>query len=66
MTASKTMSVPLELVVLSVIKASTLESFNVTSPSAILMGSSKAKVMSELTAIPVSESPGVKSRFGAV
>ena len=66
MTASKTMSVPLELVVLSVIKASTLESFNFSSSTAILMGSSKAMVMAELTAIPVSESPGVKSRLGAV
>ena len=49
MTASKTMFVPLELVVLSVIKASTLESFIFSSSTAILMGSSKAMVMSELT-----------------
>ena len=64
-TASKTMSVPLELVVLSVIKASTLESV-IGLPLSRYISSSKAMVMSELTAIPVAESAGVKSRFGAV
>ena len=64
-TASKTISVPLELVVLRVIKLSTFESVNAES-SVFLMTSSKAMVMSELTAIPVAESAGVKSRLGAV
>ena len=65
MTASKAISEPLELVVLRVIKLSTLESVIVES-SVFLMTSSKAMVMSELTAIPVAESAGVKSRLGAV
>ena len=125
-TASKAISAPLELVVLSVIKLSTFESviaessvFLMTSSKAMvmseliailsadfereqlegssyensinlgasfqpnqdteysfsiiggsssvfLMTSSKAMVMSELIAIPVSEFAGVKSRFGAV
>ena len=64
-TASKTMSVPLKLVVLSVINASTLESV-IALPLSSLMGSSKAIVISELTAIPVAESSGVKSKLGAV
>ena len=64
-TASKAISVPLELVVLRVIKLSTFESVNAES-SVFLMTSSKAMVMSELTAIPVAESAGVKSRLGAV
>ena len=64
-TASKAISVPLELVALSVIKVSTFESVNAES-SVFLMTSSKAMVMSELIAIPVSEFAGVKSRFGAV
>ena len=59
------MSVPLELVVLSVIKASTLESV-IVSPLSRNISSSKAIVMSELTAIPVAASAGVKSRLGAV
>ena len=65
MTASKAISEPLELVSLRVIKLSTLESVSDES-SVFLMTSSKAMVMSELTAIPVAESSGVKSRFGAV
>ena len=65
MTASKAISEPLELVVLRVIKLSTLESVIVES-SVFLITSSKAIVISELIAIPVSESAGVKSRLGAV
>ena len=65
MTASKAISEPLELVLLRVIKLSTIESVSDES-SVILMTSSKAMVMSELTAIPVAESAGVKSRLGAV
>ena len=64
-TASKAISEPLELVVLSVIKLSTFESVKAVL-SVFLITSSKAIVMSELTAIPVAESAGVKSRFGAV
>ena len=65
MTASKAISEPLELVLLRVIKLSTFESVSDES-SVFLMTSSKAMVMSELTAIPVAESAGVKSRLGAV
>ena len=65
MTASKAISEPLALVSLRVIKLSTLESV-IAESSVFLMASSKAIVMSELTAIPVAESSGVKSRFGAV
>ena len=65
MTASKAISEPLELVLLRVIKLSTFESVSDES-SVFLMTSSKAMVMSELTAIPVAELSGVKSRFGAV
>ena len=65
MTASKAISEPLELVLLRVIKLSTFESVSDES-SVFLIASSKAMVISELIAIPVSESPGVKSRFGAV
>ena len=64
-TASKAISDPLELVVLRVIRVSTFESVSAES-SVFLITSSKAIVMSELTAIPVAESAGVKSRFGAV
>ena len=64
-TASKPISVPLELVVLRVIKLSTFESVKAVS-SVFLIASSKAMVMSELTATPVLESAGVKSRLGAV
>ena len=64
-TASNAISEPLELVVLRVIKLSTFESVNAES-LVFLMTSSKAIVISELTAIPVAESAGVKSRFGAV
>ena len=65
MTASKAISEPLELVLLRVIKLSTFESVSDES-SVFLMTSSKAMVMSELTAIPVAELAGVKSRLGAV
>ena len=51
------------MVVLRVIKLSTFESVNAES-SVFLMTSSKAIVMSELTAIPIAESAGVKSRIG--
>ena len=64
-TASKAISAPLELVVLRVIKLSTFESVS-DELSIFLIASSNAIVMSELTAIPVAESAGVKSRFGAV
>ena len=65
MNASKVMSEPLELVVLRVIRLSTFESVS-EEPSIFRITSSKAMVMSELTAIPVAESTGVKSRLGAV
>ena len=64
-TASKAISAPLELVVLRVIKLSIFESVS-DELSIFLIASSNAIVMSELTAIPVAESAGVKSRFGAV
>ena len=59
------MSVPLELVVFRVIKLSTVASVN-EELSVFLITSSKAIVISELTAIPVAELTGVKSTFGAV
>ena len=59
------MSEPLEFVVLRVIKLSTFASVN-EELSVFLITSSKAIVISELTAIPVAESTGVKSRLGAV
>ena len=65
MTASKAISEPLELVLLRVIKLSTLESV-IAESSVFLITSSKAIVISELIAIPVAESAGVKSRLGAV
>ena len=64
-TASKAISAPLELVVLRMIKLSTF-AFVIAELSLFLMGSSKAMVISELTAIPVVESAGVKSKLGAV
>ena len=64
-TASNAISVPLELVVLSVIKLSTFESV-IDVLSLFLMGSSKKIVISELTATPVVDSAGEKSRIGAV
>ena len=64
-TASKLISTPLELFALSVIKLSTFESV-ITVLSVFLIGSSKAMIMSELTANQVAEFAGVKSRLGAV
>ena len=64
-TASKAISEPLELVALRVIKLSTFESVKAVS-SVFLIASSKVIVISELTATPVLESAGVKSKLGAV
>ena len=50
---------------MSAIKSSTFKSV-IVELSIFLMGSSKAMVISELTAIPFVESAGVKSKLGAV
>ena len=65
MTASKVMSAPLELFVLRVIRLSTFE-FVSEELSIFRITSSKAMVMSELTATPVAEPNGVNSTFGGV
>jgi len=59
------MSEPLALVVFRVIKLST-SVLIIGELSIFLIASSKAIVISELIAIPVAESAGVKSRLGAV
>ena len=59
------MSEPLALVVFRVIKLST-SVLIIGELSIFLIASSKAIVISELIAIPVAESAGVKSRLGGV
>ena len=59
------MLAPLAFVAFRVIKLSTLLFF-MTELSISWIFSSKAIVISELMAIPVTESKGVKSRFGGV
>ena len=65
MVASKAISVPLELVSLSVIKLSTLESVN-SELSVFLIASLKVNVIFESIATAVAESAGLKVIVGAV
>ena len=64
MVASKAISEPLELVVLSVIRVSTLESVSAVS-SIFLTASLNVSVMFESTATPVAEFNGLQVSVGA-
>ena len=65
MVATKAISEPLELVSLSVIKLSTLESVN-SVLSVFLIASLKVSVMFESTVTPVAESAGLQVILGEV